>query len=174
MPNPYRDAIYCGVLVALCCSVAMAQEYSRDGNRWYEVEVSIFTNDFIPGEHAEIAVPENLAAGYLPRVRELQARAASLAIDFPDDRLDSNEFAEQPLRPPGNPALLPGEVPSGQEAFTQEPAEPELQQQGPVYSPALPDSFRLSDIERDPYIDLDSSFARFTAMNRNIDGSADH
>lgn len=157
MPRRYRPAIHGTLLLFLLSGPLQAQEYSHDGNRWYEVEVSIFTNDFPPGEHTEIAVPEKFSAAYLSRVQKLLPRTASLAVDFPGELLPSSP--DQSRLPPANDVLTPAEPPV---------------QMGPLYSPAVADSFHLLDVDRDPYVDLDARFAQFTAMNRNIDSSPDH
>lgn len=139
-----------------------AQEYSYDGNRWYDVEVSVFTNEVPGGPSAEIAVARTLTAAYLPRLRELQERSSVFAIEFPQDRILSAQPAQlaQPV-----PALS---------SLSQVAPDPPVLVMGPVYSPAVRTSFKITDFDRDPYIDLDTRATQFTALNRTLDAAADH
>jgi hypothetical protein len=147
----------CGLLLFGAISVA-AQEYSYDGNRWYDVEVSIFTNEVPGGATSEIPVARKLTAAYLPRLRELQTRSSVFMIEFPQD---------QPPVVAAAPVIAPALLPS-------EPlAEPTIMM-GPIYSPAVRDGFKITDFERDPFIDLGTRAAQFTAMNRSIDSAPEH
>jgi hypothetical protein len=141
-------------MLVFCASCAVAQELSYDGNRWYDVEVVIFTHDLPAGTGAEIPVAHKLTAAYLPRLRELQTRASAFAIEFPQD---------QPPAPAVAPDLLPPLAPAGPVIVM-----------GPVYSPALRDGFKLMDFDRDPFIDLGTRAAQFGGMARNIDAADDH
>jgi hypothetical protein len=145
-------------LVLSCCLLSsglLAQEYSYDGNRWYDVEVSIFTNEFPPGPFAEIAIADKLTPVYLSRLRELLPRSSSFVVDFGE--------MQQPLS-----------AGSGLPAAIEPLPEPLPVLPGPVYSPAVPRAFRITDFSRDPYVDLDARVAQFTAMNRNIDAAREH
>lgn len=133
-----------------------AQEFSYDGRRWYDVEVSIFTNEVPGGTRSEIPVARKLSATYLPRLRELQTQSSAFLIPFPEDQV--------PVEPP----LLPAAVPA-----TQEPALPSVVM-GPIFSPAIRDSFKITDFDRDPFVDLDTRASQFDSMNRDIDGAPDH
>lgn len=151
-------------LLLFASPLLQAQEYSHDGNRWYEVEVSIFTNDYPRGEHAEIAVAENFSAAYLPRVQQLHSRTASLAVDFPGDRIQAG-LSPEPRFPD---AAVP--VPLNPELVSPVPPDPPR----PLFSPARPESFHVMDVEHDPFIDLEGEPVQFTAMNRDIDNSPQH
>ncbi len=150
--------IWCLCLSVLAASSAVAQEYSYDGNRWYDVEVSIFTNE-VPGA-AEIPVARKLTAAWLPRLRELQTRSSAFLIDFPEDQL---------LLAPAVPVLAP--APVGPETVLPE-TPPVLM--GPIHSPAVRSGFKITDFDRDPFIDLDTRAAQFTSMNRDIDSAPEH
>lgn len=161
-----RKALFV-TLVLLCgACTATAQELSFDGRRWYDVEVSIFTNDVPGGVRSEFPVARNLSAAYLPRLRELTSRTDALMIEFPDDPA---------------PTLAPAAPVAPEAAFEdafgessgEEPREP-LVSMGPIYSPPVREAFKLTDFERDAFVDLGTRAAQFTTMNRNIDGAADH
>lgn len=130
----------------------VAQEPSYDGRRWYDVEVSIFTNEVPGGSRSELPVAHKLTAAYLPRLRELQSRADSFLIDFPGDELMNALSPAQPL-PPVETSIAP---------------------MGPIYSPAVREGFKIADFDRDPFIDLDTRAAQFTSMNRSIEAAPDH
>jgi hypothetical protein len=141
-------------LLLLGASLACAQELSYDGKRWYDVEVSIFTNEVPGGTRSEIPVARKLTATYLPRLRELQTRASAFLVDFPADHPAAS--------------LLPSVVPE-----VQAPTAPTVVM-GPIYSPAIRDAFKITDFARDPFVDLDTRAAQFASINRNIDGAPDH
>jgi hypothetical protein len=147
---------FAGCLLALAAAAANAQELSYDGKRWFDVEVSIFTNDVPGGARSEIPVARKLTATYLPRLRELQTRSSAFLIPFPEDL------------PPVEPPLLNAAVPVTPEAVV--PAVV----MGPLYSPAIRDSFKITDFDRDPFVDLGTRASQFDSMNRSIDGAADH
>jgi hypothetical protein len=148
---------WCALLFGASC--ATAQEFSYDGNRWYDVEVSIFTNDLPGGTRAEIAVASKLNAAYLPRLRELQTRATAFAIEFPQDSL------MLPTATNGTPFSAP---------ITPVIEEAPLVTMGPVYSPAVRDGFKITDFDRDSFVDLGTRAAKFAGINRNIDGASEH
>jgi hypothetical protein len=147
-----------------CCSLCLliggatqahAQELSYDGKRWYDVEVSIFTNDVPGGTRSEIPVAHKLTTAYLPRLRELTQRSSAFLIEFPEDRIP----AAPEVSPPLAPAVAP-EVP--------------VAVMGPVYSPALRDSFKITDFDRDPFVDLDTRASQFNSMLRSIEAAPEH
>lgn len=159
-----------GCLLVCGVSSAAAQEASYDGRRWYDVEVSIFTNDVPGGTRSEFPVARKLSAAYLPRLRGLTDRTSALLIEFPED-----------LVPPLVPATQfetvqreAGENGAGQLAGEQVETEETPVTMGPIWSPAVRESFKLPDFERDPFVDLGTRAAQFTAMNRTIDGAPDH
>lgn len=140
-----------------------AQEFSDYGNRWYDVEVSVFTNEVPRDPSAEVAVSHTLTAAYLPRLRELQTRSSVFAIDFPEDLILAAALV---------PTLFAPE--STIQSVLQSAPEPPAIMMGPVYSPAVRSSFKIADFDRDPYIDLGTRAAQFTSLNRTLDGASDH
>lgn len=155
-----RSILVTACLLACVASFATAQEASFDGRRWYDVEISIFTNEVPGGVRSEFPVAHKLHAEYLPRLRELTSRTRALMIQFPEDVLPS-------LAPAASVAPeFPGAAPLE--------AEEPVVTMGPVHSPPVRDAFKLTDFERDAYVDLGTRAAQFTAMNRNIDGAPDH
>lgn len=141
----------------LAQDAADPQGYSYDGKRWYEVEVSVFSNAYVPSANAEVAAPEKTRPGYLPRLRELQAPGASFDVEFPSEKLPDATLPAAGQSLPGQAAALP--------------EEPPLPLYGPLYSPALAGSFHIEDFARSAYLDLSAQVAQFVAINRNLNGS---
>lgn len=154
------------LLLLVLALPAAAQQLSFDGNRWYEVEISIFTNEVPGGMRSEVPVARKLNAAYLPRLRELTSRASAYMIDFPDPFAPALPATETP---PASPAQIAPLDPLA----TDEPELPVVEM-GPIYSPAVRDSFRITDLERDPFVDLGARAAQFTQMNRRIQDAPDH
>lgn len=136
----------------LCSTTLRAQEYSYDGNRWYEVEVSIFAIESPRSQYSETTAPDLVRPSYLPRLQQLLTLGNSYAVPFPAD------LAPAPLLPP---------------PLVTEPLQAWQQQlrNGPLFSPAVPNSFRVLDPARDPYMELDVRGSTFLAMNRNLAGA---
>jgi hypothetical protein len=135
----------------LCSPLLCAQEYSYDGNRWYEVEVSIFANEHQSSRYSETTAPDLVRPEYLPRLQQLRTLASSYTLPFPADQIVA------PFQPQPQPLLI-------------EPLQAwQLQlRNGPLFSPALRESFRVPDPARDPYMELDVRGSTFLAMNRNL------
>lgn len=142
-------------VLLLCCGLlpleALAQGFSFDGNRWYEIEVSIFTQEPFGSANSELFVPERSLLFYPQRITELRPAYDSYRFDF-----------SVPADGPRNNFAIP--------AVTQNPSPP-------VYGPRnlqTSSGFRLQDLQRDPFIALGSNAGNFAAMNRNLQNSPNH
>lgn len=136
------------VSLLLAPRIGLAQTFSYDGNRWYEIEVSVFSNDD-PDRNSERTIPAKTTLSYPDPILRLQPATAGFAIPFA-----SNETSEDVRSGLGRESMMP-----------------------PLLGPQLPaerGTFRLPDFRRDPYIALGDKYARFTAYNRDLTGSADH
>lgn len=138
------------ILLMLVRSGAYGQGFSYDGNRWYEIEVSIFTNQGIMGANPELFFPGDIELSYPERILELTPLSAFYAIDF------STMEAAQTL--PG----LRAQAALDSQLFI-----------GPEYR-APNENFQLVDKARDPFIALGSAEHEFTAYNRNLNSSPNH
>jgi hypothetical protein len=127
---------------------AVAQTFSYDGNRWYEVEVSIFSNEN-PLPHNEMLIPDKTDLSYPEIIRPLAPASQMYRLDF--DPL--NEL------PPyqGNVSNTVVE-----QAFI-----------GPLYETGDA-TFRLTDFTRDPFIALGTEQAEFQELNTKIIESSDY
>ncbi|MDT8397234.1 MAG: CsiV family protein [Pseudomonadales bacterium] len=88
------------LLLTLFTGAALAQDFSYDGNRWYEVEVSIFSNAGEDGPNTETTVAENVKLRYPARLRALHPATAAFMIDFENpDVTDSIPAPSLPIGP---------------------------------------------------------------------------
>lgn len=142
---------------------AQAQEFSADGNRWYEVEVSIFAIELPRAPDGEQPVPANTQAAYLPRLQALLPAASSYQVEFAVAASPVTELSGQSLS-----ATVAGQLSS---AMAAPPSTPLA---GPVFSPALRESFRVLDPAYDPYLELDPRSGQFGQVNRNLQDSGDY
>lgn len=138
--------------LALLCQTAGAQSFSYDGNRWYEIEVSIFSNEG-SGSSNELLIPDKTRLTYPEPIRMLEPAAGDYMLDFAADR-------------PPEP-FLPDRFPDEQ-GDTEEDVFI-----GPPEAPGET-TFRLTDFSRDPYIALGEEQAEFSEYNRDIERSPDH
>ena len=134
------------LILALSALPASAQSFSYDGNRWYEIEVSIFTNIVTAGNSEQVK-PEAVTLEYLRPNRQLVPAVSSFMIPFAEE------------------GVLPGDP------FRQD--ESPVPQTGPAPAPG-PGGFKVADFTRDPFIALGSGQARFTRYNANISRSPEH
>lgn len=157
-PRIHAAAI-CAAMLSAWPFALHAQELSYDGNRWFEVELSIFTNEYPASQYSEQPVAENLSLQYFPKLQKLLTPIGSLMIDFPEPEL---------------PDAFPQQVPAnpGQQGIDQ-PEQPAVEM-GPLHSPALPGAYKVSDYARDPFITLAARAARFNSINRDLAGSSEH
>lgn len=126
-----------------------AQTFSYDGNRWYEIEVSIFSNEALtPGN--ELVIPEKTKLAYPEPILQLLPASSSFRIDFEAAANDSlPPGPEPPVAVGAKPFIGPPEAPAGGE-------------------------FRLTDFARDPYIALGSAQETFLNYNDRINRAPEH
>lgn len=137
------------LLLALSASNALSQGFSADGNRWYEIEVSVFLNPQVPGQEGEKMSPGRVNLQYPSRLRDLT---------------------------PASFAFHPGEMPPPAPAFMSTALALEGQDneeaEEVLYGPRLPSTsgprFRMPDYAADPYIALSPRFHKFTTINRRL------
>jgi len=130
---------------------ASAQSFSFDGNRWYEIEVSIFSNERLEANN-ELVIPEKIQLNYHDPIRQLVPASSNYRVKFENDA-DARSLS----------SALTGVIDTErQPAFI-----------GP--SNNFTDSdFRITDFSRDPFIALGNEAAKFLEYNLDISESADH
>lgn len=145
------------LLFALTLNQAVtAQTFSYDGNRWYEIEVSIFTNQNVSSVDQELFLPEYIELFYPDPILQLTPYLQNYYLDSwqTQSALSSSD-------------VLIGESTGPQEAVV------DLRIYGPELREANID-FRLIDKTRDPFISLGEEEHEFTRFNSNIDRSPGH
>ncbi len=156
---PLVFTLFAGLTLPVCTS---AQTFSYDGNRWYEIEVSIFANESASTSD-ELLIPDSSDLVFPESLRVLVPATSTYQVDF-DETDPQAELTEMPA------ALL---QPLAQMAETGESeVEPE-----PVIGPVFfsgESSFQLTDFERTPFIALGDEAAHFLDYNEDLQNSPDH
>jgi hypothetical protein len=147
--------MYKTILIALVCLLlgstqCIAQGFSYDGNRWYEIEVSIFTNQSLSDAYPELFLPDGASLRYPTPILQLKPLRQFYAIDFSAPGISGNLLNATEAVPKVTEPLI-----------------------GPVYL-APNNSFRKVDKLRDAFIALDDSEHEFTQYNGNLELSPNH
>jgi hypothetical protein len=144
---------------------------SPDGNRWVEVEVTVFRAETNSSD--EVANPGRLKLSYFPNARLLSSPLDSYAYPFEADQPPA-PFAAQPTPQPASARPL-------DDLLAQDNAAPEeIVPPKPMYdfsvlaAPGVPGSFKVLDLARDPFVRLDAAVAKFSGMDRNLEQSPDY
>lgn len=136
-------------------SYSYAQTFSYDGNRWYEIEVSIFTNQSSLSINPELFLPDYVELLYPEPILKLTPALMNYYVDFStadNNRAENNNIQGQ---------ISLSELPIISPEFGPELREPNS-------------DFRLIDKTRDPFIALPETDHQFTRYNRNLNLSPDH
>ncbi len=156
---PLVFTLFAGLTLPVCTT---AQTFSYDGNRWYEIEVSIFANESISTSN-ELLIPKSSNLVFPESLRVLVPAASSYQVDFveTDSQADLVEMPAALLQPL---------------AQMDEPIESKIDHErviGPVFFSGE-SSFQLTDFERMPYIALGDEAAQFLDYNEDLQNSPDH
>lgn len=143
------------LIAALAIPNSIAQTFSYDGNRWYEIEVSIFTNQSTLSPNPELFLPEYVELLYPEPILKLTPALTNYAIDFASDNTE-NVIS----------AVNVSQGPNIGEPLNAVEFGPEFRQ--------VNTDFRLIDKTRDPFIALPQEDHEFTRFNRNLNLSSDH
>jgi hypothetical protein len=145
---------------------------SADGNRWVEVEMTVFRAE--TNRSNEVANPGRLKLSYFPNSRPLASPLDSYAYPFEADQPPAPSMV-QPATPQQS-----GPQPLGTLLAQNTPPPEEIVPPEPMYdftvaaAPGVPGSFKVLDLARDPYVRLDAATARFSGMDRNLEQSPDY
>ena len=163
LPDLIRPLIVLTLCVGLTLPVCTtAQTFSYDGNRWYEIEVSIFANESISTSN-ELLIPDSSNLVFPESLRVLVPATSSYQVDFveTDSQADLVEMSAALLQPL---------------AQMDEPIESKIDHErviGPVFFSGE-SSFQLTDFERTPFIALGDEAAHFLDYNEDLQNSSDH
>jgi len=151
--STWKAAVFAGALLWLP-GLANAQA-SYDGFRWFQVELSLFSNEYPEYRDAQLWTPDRLDLAYPPRTREFSSLARFLMV---------SEFATAAVSATLNP--MPGAaIEDSQGAETPPPPEvgPFPRRTGPF--------LRMPDFARDPYLLLPVSESDFQTTNTRLERS---
>ncbi len=143
------------LLALMAKSYSYAQTFSYDGNRWYEIEVSIFTNQSSLSINPELFLPDYVELLYPEPILKLTPALMNYYVDFStadNNRAENNNIQGQ---------ISLSELPIISTEFGPELREPNS-------------DFKLIDKTRDPFIALPETDHQFTRYNRNLNLSPDH
>lgn len=152
--STWKAALLAGALLWLP-GLASAQA-SYDGFRWFQVELSLFSNDYPEYRDAQLWTPDRLDLAYPPRTREFLSVARFLMV---------SEFATDAASEAFNP--IPGaaaEDTQGEETLPLPEVGPFPRRTGPI--------LRMLDFARDPYLLLPPSESDFQTTNTRLERSA--
>lgn len=161
-------------LLALCCSSTLlkAQTISADGQRWFKIEISIFSNEAIADREEETWSPHNLDLSYpngLRRLEELQDLLVLDSLLLPDSSSETTQDTTD-LAPR---FLNEEEIEQRQAAAQQQLFADQILAVGPTPKKAATE-FQFFDLERDSYLKLPDSLSDFQQTNRALERSPDH
>ena len=154
------------LIVSFCALLAASIANAQEAERWFQIEVSVFSNELASDRNEEYWSAERTALSYPDRITRLQTLFELLLIPS----LISSQDEEQE---PGTDSLeqaseFPEAEPSAQEIRQQIIAET-----GP-FPPDGGDTYRFPDFERDAFLQLPASESEFQQTNRALERSAEH
>lgn len=144
------------LLLAASAGMVNGQSLSHDGKRWYEVEISIFTNPVNGYLYPESFEPDNTSLSYPRNIRMLEPAAHSLQL------AETSRTAQPPVDQQAGQARDEGQLPLPVARF---------------YGPARfsgTTSARIAITESDPFISLGENTATFTRHNARLRNSGKH
>ncbi|MEX2132065.1 MAG: CsiV family protein [Pseudohongiellaceae bacterium] len=148
----------CLLVTLLATAVPVSGATSWDGNRWFQIEVSIFTNETSDLEHQERFTPDRLTLDYPRRLQRLSAFADLFVIRDIEARLSGE-------------VLLAGDsIDASNLAVTPDPRVQRLLTTGPLPRQPLLE-FRMPDQARDAFLLLPVSQSDFLQSNRALERS---
>lgn len=144
-------------ILALLCGLAVASGVSaQDEERWFQVELSIFSNENPADREAEVWLPPAAPLAYPRNLQRLQEPLDQLMVPA---LLPVSEASATPPTPP----LLWEELPMAAR----------IAATGPF--PARPaGDFHLFDFAQDPFLQLPASESSFQQTNRALERAADY
>ena len=156
--RPRPDLIYPVFLLLLITSVDSAAA-SYDGFRWFQIEISIFSNEYPEYRSAELWSPDRLELKYPDRAREFKQLADILQLEDFGQRVLGN-LPVQLLENTG------AQTPADQVQEASAPAKPV----GP-FPRKPPTELRLLDQDRDSFLLLPPSLSDFQTTNSRLESS---
>jgi len=145
-------------LMMLTTALPASAASSWDGNRWFQIEISIFTNEMTELQGQERFTPDRLSLDYPARLQALTSYADLLAIRELEARLS------------GALPLEPDSLDASNILSNPDPDLQRLMTTGPSARQPLLD-FRLPDPARDAFLLLPPDLSDFLQTNRALERS---
>ena len=151
--NLYRDSRFMvGTLLAGLTMLFSAQAAGQD--RWFQIEVTVFTNESRFARDAEYWLPNQPELSFPKSIRRLATVQDKLLIE---DFLIAGDNSQETAAAPNEETLRSQRILS----------------MGPEPERGV-DEFRLFDVLRDEYLDLPARLSDFSQTNRALERSPDH
>ena len=152
-----------GLLLGLAALSGRAT-IAEDAQRWFQVEITIFSNEAPVDRDAEQWQANRLELAYPDKLRRLhQLKDLLLIDDLIVDSVPDNELGS-----------LPADLAPGLEKDSSDPA-PRVPMQASAPHPAKPATeFKFYDFQRDAFLQLPPAESDFQQTNRALERSADH
>lgn len=150
------------MLLMICGLCLTTTSLAQDGSRWFQIEVSIFTNESLVDRDEERWQADRITLTYPEKLRQL-------------DQLSELLLLEQ-LKLPPLEAITDAPI-NPVEEITQEQINREIiLATGPVAlrGAAASKPFRFYDLKRDSFLLLPASASNFQQTNQALERSADH
>ncbi|MFM1896904.1 MAG: hypothetical protein RLZZ385_1978 [Pseudomonadota bacterium] len=149
--NPTFLPVLVTWLLTAVWSLSAAAAESYDGNSWYQVELSIFTNEFSGGADTERFTPQQLNLSFPNRLRRLETYFDLLSLSPPEPApFEAAPVADAPLDPWRQWLLATGPQPR-----------------------VSPLQFLLPDPDRSAFLQLPASLSDFQQTNRALERASD-
>lgn len=150
--------------IALLLLFGSFSPFSYSQERWFQIEVSIFTNENLGDRAEEQWIPGPEPLNYPDSIRRLNELQDILLINdlLPAENIDTNDSLDQPLNP--QQAELA--------RLAEERAE-QISRIGPQ-SATNGNGFRFFDLQRDSFLQLPAGQSDFQQTNRALRRSSDH
>jgi len=151
----------------LVAGLTPLSSHAQTGERWFQIEVSVFSNERQSDREEEFWQAEQTQLDYPPRLRRLQTLIDLLMIP----RLQSEETYQSET---DSLAI----VEDFDEETVSEPSAQEIRQQiiaatGP-FPPDGGDTYRFPDFDRDAFVQLPASESDFQQTNRALERSPEY
>ena len=153
------------LLVALLI-LGPATGHAQEPERWFQVEVSVFSNERQADRDEEVWSPERTTLGYPDNLQSLRSLFSILMTQ-----------ALQPAST-GSEILSPEEAAESPDDISVVPSAQDVRREilaatGP-FPPASGDGYRFPDFSRDAFLQLPASESDFQQTNRALERSPEH
>lgn len=167
MSKRISAALFPVLVPALACLAPLSQAMAQEAERWFQIEVSVFSNERQSDRNEELFLADQYELDYPADLRPLRQLLELLLTEA----MLAAEVSEN-----ASPALQTG-IPA-EELLPEEPTPQELRQQeiaatGP-FPPGGNDYYRFPDFARDAFLQLPISESDFQQTNAAIVRSPEH